>query len=158
MSDITCSFTGHRQIFHIHSEVLPAALDDIIMKLHSSGYNWFQSGGALGFDLLAAESVLRIRNSSSDVHLRMILPCRDQTKHWNCAERKRYNSIIGLADDVIFLQESYTQYCMHERNRMLVDTASVIVSYLMHEHGGTAYTVRYAKSKCKKIINIADLL
>ncbi len=158
MSGTTCSFTGHRQIFHIHSEALPKALERVILQLYDSGYRWFQSGGALGFDLFAAESVLRLRERLPELHLRMILPCRDQAKRWGAADRTRYENIVNLADEVVCLQESYTQFCMHERNRELVDTASVIVAYLMREHGGTAYTVKYADSKCKKIINLADLL
>ena len=158
MIDKTCSFTGHRQIFHIHAESLPSILEQIILKVFNSGYIWFQSGGALGFDLLAADTVISLRRSIPDIKLRMILPCRNQAERWRASDRAHYNNVISLADDVIFMQESYTPYCMHERNRALADTSSLLISYLTNNHGGTAYTVRYAESKSKKIINIADLL
>lgn len=157
MQDKTCSFTGHRQILHIHSATLPDLIERTVLKLSEAGYTWFQSGGALGFDTLSASTVIRLREQCG-IKLRMIIPCRNQAERWCRADRAHYNELLGLADDVIILNDSYTPFCMHERNRMLVDSASVLVSYLSRERGGTAYTARYAASKNKKIINLADLL
>ncbi len=157
MQDKTCSFTGHRQILHIHSDSLPQILSRTISKLAESGYVWFQSGGALGLDTLAADAVIALRKQY-DIKLRMVIPCRNQAERWTQAGRAHYNDILKLADDVVILNEKYTPFCMHERNRMLVDTSSVLVTYLTREKGGTAYTVKYAASKNKKIINLADLL
>lgn len=60
------------------------------------------------------------------------------------------------ADKVVYVSQIYTKGCMHKRNRYLVDNSSVCVCYLTENKGGTAYTVNYASSKDKMIINVAD--
>ena len=52
----------------------------------------------------------------------------------------------------------YTDFCMGKRNQMLVNASSVCLAYLKTKAGGTAYTVRFAKSRGVKVINLADEL
>ncbi len=153
-----CSFSGHRLIYRIHEETLPTTLEHTIKALINSGVRTFQSGGAFGFDLLAAEHILELRASGCDVILRMLLPCHDQCKGWAKSWKLRFERVLSLADEVIYVSEKYDQFCMHKRNRELVDTADILLCYKMSERGGTAYTVNYAKSVGKNIVNLADLL
>ncbi len=155
MQKITCSFTGHRIISA--PEKLSAALSEIIKKLSGFGYIWFQSGGALGFDLLAASCVLSLRENGLPIKLRMVLPCRDQADRWTNAQKEHYEKILSSADEVVFLSEGFTNDCMHERNRRLAETASVIVAYMKTPASGTGYTVKFAEGLGVKIINLADL-
>ena len=48
-----------------------------------------------------------------------------------------------------------TQGCMYKRNRHLVDHSGICVCYLTKDSGGTAYTVRYARTHGLEIINLA---
>lgn len=158
MSNSVCSFSGHRQIYRIHSEALPQRLSELIDTLIEAGVVRFCSGGATGFDLLAAELVLKKRNEGKKVSLSMILPCRDQSLFWPAELRAQYNHILSGANEVEYITDKYNQFCMHQRNRRLVDEADILLCYLMREAGGTAYTRNYAAEKKKKVINIADLL
>ena len=55
---------------------------------------------------------------------------------------------------VVWTSEEYTRDCMFKRNRHLVDNSSLCICYLTKDTGGTAYTVRYARSKGKIIVNV----
>ena len=110
MDDKICSFSGHRQILKIHAESLPLLLSDTIDTLITSGVRTFRSGGALGFDLLAAASVLAKRKNNPDIRLHMILPCRDQSSRWPAKFRRAYDNILAAADEVTDLAEQYDTF------------------------------------------------
>ena len=158
MDNSICSFSGHRQIAKLHVETLPVLLSDTIDGLIDSGIRTFRSGGALGFDLLAAGMVLAKRAKNPDIKLQMILPCRDQSARWPAKFIRAYDNIVSSADDVIYLSEKYDSLCMQRRNRALVDGADILLCYLTRSFGGTMSTVSYAYDKDLKIINLATLL
>ncbi len=120
------------------------------------GYRYFGCGGALGFDTLAAQTVLRLREIYPEIRLILVLPCRDQTRGWKQADVAEYDRIMKAADKVTYTSEQYYSGCMHKRNRHLVDNSSLCICYLTEQSGGTAYTVNYARSQGLKIINIAE--
>ena len=59
-----CCFTGHREIPPEDREPLRAALLSEIQRLYAEkGVTEFYTGGARGFDTMAAEAVLKIREA-----------------------------------------------------------------------------------------------
>ncbi len=120
------------------------------------GYRYFGCGGALGFDTLAAQTVLQLRETYPEIRLILVLPCRNQTRGWRQDDVAEYGRIIKAADKVTYTSEQYYSGCMHKRNRHLVDNSSLCICYLTEQSGGTAYTVNYARSQGLKIINIAE--
>ena len=58
-----------------------------------------------------------------------------------------YSRIKAAADEVVILHESYLPGCMQERNRALVDSSSACIAFCRRATGGTAYTLRYARSR-----------
>ena len=151
-------FTGHRDIPRESAYAIPSCLKTLLRNLIASGARTFLAGGAMGFDTVAALCVLELKEEYPDSRLELILPCRDQTKMWNEQNRATYNFILARADRVEFLHDRYTQSCMHDRNRRLVELCDVCVAYCIHSGGGTAYTVAHALSKGKELINIAELV
>ena len=151
----TACFTGHRRIPKEHLEALPSLLDRVLPCLIEAGVNTFLCGGALGFDTIAAEAVLRQRASGAPVRLVLVLPCRNQTRGWSAQAVALYERILANADEVIYTAEQYFSGCMHVRNRYLVEHAAVCVAYLTDTKGGTFYTVSLAKDKEREILNLA---
>ena len=143
----TVCFTGHRHIPENELPIIKERLRETVIELIERGYRFFGAGGALGFDTLAALTVLELRAAYPQIRLILVLPCKDQTLKWSCEDVLVYNGILRQADKVVYLHERYTDGCMHERNRYLVDNSSVCVCYLRRESSGTAYTVTYA-GKC----------
>ena len=63
-SGIRCAcFTGHRQIPHAQGRPVVQALRQEIIHAAGTGITRFYAGGALGFDTLAALTVLEMRKT-----------------------------------------------------------------------------------------------
>ena len=60
----TCFFTGHRKIPRDISDTIELQLNDTISTKYKEGIRNFISGGALGFDTIAANFVLRLQKNS----------------------------------------------------------------------------------------------
>ena len=151
----TCCFTGHRFLPENEKEKISLALESTVLSLIHSGYRYFGAGGALGFDTLAAQTVLRLRQSYPDIRLILVLPCVSQADKWPPADIAVYQKIMGQANKIVYTSHEYTAGCMFKRNRHLVDHSSVCICYLEKSNGGTAYTVDYARKCGLKIINLA---
>ena len=154
----SCCFTGHRIIPAAHRKELAHILDRRLAALFGIGFTEFRTGGALGFDTLAAERVLALCEKHPECHLHLILPCRDQDKGWSVRERENYAHIMERASSVRYMSEHYTPDCMHARNRALVDGSDLCLSYLTANRGGTPYTCAYALKHGVRLINLADEL
>ena len=113
----TACFTGHRQIPAEEEEKIRARLDEVIADLIGQGIECYAAGGALGFDTMAAQAVLRAKVAHPQIRLILILPFPDQSKRWSERNRKVYKEIIAQADEVEYAAEHYTRFCMFARNR-----------------------------------------
>ena len=156
MKEKTCCFTGHRELPEEQLPQLKQALFKVIVRLASQGVTRFACGGALGFDTLAAQMVLMVKEAFPQIELLLILPCKTQEKYWSKDEQKIYREILARADRVVFVSETYIQGCMQKRNRLLVKGSSVCVCYCTKKQGGTFYTVRYARQNGLNLINLAE--
>ncbi len=154
----TVCFTGHRSIPEQRALLIPRALNTVISGLIAMGAHSFRLGGAIGFDTIAALSVLEAKELYPHITLDLILPCRNQTEKWNEDSIKAYNYILSRADSVEYICDTYRNGCMHERNRRLVDGSDIAVAYLERTHGGSAFTYKYAESRGLEIINIYDII
>ena len=151
----TCCFTGHQQIPQGEREEIANRLERVIAALYQKGVQYYGAGGALGFDALAARTVIRLRENSPGMKLILVLPCLTQTRGWRPEDIAEYERIKAQADKVVYTAQQYTPGCMHRRNRHLVDNSGVCVCYLTRDSGGTAYTVRYAEKRGLAIVNVA---
>lgn len=156
MKEKTCCFTGHREIPAEKFMYIKGRLDEELEKLINGGITSFCAGGAKGFDTIAAMSVLAARERHPEVRLVLILPCPEQADRWSEIDKLNYEEIKRRADEVRIVSEHYTRFCMQQRNRALVDSASVCICYCEKNTGGTAYTVNYAKKSGIEIINVID--
>ena len=150
----TCCFTGHR-IIKITPELVQR-LRDVILNMIEGGVTDFYNGGAVGFDMLCAETVIALKAEYSNIKLHMLLPCpsREQVKGWSKAQIARYNEILQTADSVTVISEHYTDDCMRRRNERLVELADCCICYCTNPRSGTGQTVRFAERKSIEIINL----
>lgn len=61
----TACFTGHRKLSLIQIPFIKRKLKKTLEELIEKGYLYFGAGGALGFDTVAAQSVLELRKKYS---------------------------------------------------------------------------------------------
>ena len=152
----TACFTGHRDIPISEIPIIKNRLKSVIASLVEKGVIYFGNGAAYGFDLIAAETVLEMKQKYPQIFLILVLPCRNQTEKWQDErEIKRYYDILDKADKMVCLSERHYKDCELARNRHLVDNSGYCICYLTQNSGGTSYTIDYAKRNSLKIYNIA---
>lgn len=163
MAEIACAITGHRpkSFPWKYNETAP---DCVLLKetlaaqirlLADSGVTDWLSGMALGVDLWCAQIVLSLKEKNPALRLHCILPREGQEVKWPKAEQEQYHSILKRADEVVYVSRDYHPDCMLERNRYMVDRASILLAvYNGTYRSGTAMTVRYAKEQGTKIMII----
>ncbi|MBP3855098.1 MAG: DUF1273 family protein [Ruminiclostridium sp.] len=150
-----CCFTGHR-IIKITPELVQR-LRDTIINLIKQGVTDFYDGGAIGFDTIAAETVIGLKDEYPDIKLHMLLPCPsdEQIKGWNKSQIARYERILNAADRVTMVSKHYTRDCMKQRNERLVELANCCICYCNNSRSGTGQTVRMALDKGIDVINLS---
>lgn len=154
----TCFFTGHRRLPDGRKEDIKTCVAENIERLITE-YNVrdFISGGALGFDTIAAEIVVEMKKKYPHIRLLMYLPCYGQSNKWDKNSKYRYRMILSHADEVIYVTQSeYSDGCMQLRNMRMVKDAFFCIAFCLVKSSGTGATLRHAGSVSAHIINIAD--
>lgn len=153
-TEVAC-FSGHRKLPEDCSE-LCASLERAMITLIDRGVVFFGNGGAVGFDALAATTVLKLKEDYPHIRLVMVLPCppEEQSLKWNEEQKRRYFETLRQADKVRVLSPRYTNSCMFDRNRHMVDNSAYLICYLREQHGGTFYTVNYAEQRGLNILRL----
>jgi len=161
-----CAFTGHRpaKLPWRYDETaaecvrLKEVLTTQIMELARAGTTDFLSGMALGVDMYCAEIVLALREENPTLRLHCILPCREQEVKWNLSSQKRYHAILARANSTFFVRQDYSDTCMLERDRYLVEHACILLAvYNGTRRSGTGATVHYARRLGREIFSIDPL-
>ena len=155
MKEQTCFFTGHREVPPAEEariyENICLLCESLVEKMN---IRTFICGGARGFDTLAARAVLALQKKNEHIRLQLILPCKDQAARWNRSDQKIYREILAAADLVEYVSEHYTSYCMHARNRRMVDESCCGIIFMRQMTGGTAYTVKYAIAQDVELFSV----
>lgn len=159
------SFTGHRpdKIMDFEGSrgevevAIRKRVAEEIIRLAEEGATTFLSGMAPGFDLWAADEVLRLRGEGRiDRTVRVVLaiPYPAFERSFGAEYRPLYNSILESADEVFYTSCGYHHGCYARRNDFLADNADVLLAYYEGTEGGTRYTIRKAEKSGKRVINI----
>ena len=155
-------FTGHRTIAE-DKETLSARLYALLERfVTEQKITDFYTGGAVGWDALAALTVLKLRESYPEVKLHLVLPCpfEEQSAKWNEAQKEEHKHIASLADTKEFTSEHLVKNAMKIRNARLVELASdYCICYWNPKHyrSGTGQTVRMAQKKGIEVINLFEM-
>jgi uncharacterized phage-like protein YoqJ len=126
--------------------------------LIDQGVTNFISGGALGFDQMAASLIIAKKEMGREIRLIFALLCQNQNETWNDEQKKLYSNLLTEADEIIYISEAYTDGCMKKRNRYMVDHSGYCICALLPPRGETDQMVRYARQKGLRVINVADPL
>lgn len=165
---VSCCFTGHRPS-HLpwgSEDASPGCQDFYLRLTHATqemierGCRVFYVGMAQGIDLMAAQIVVGLRESRPEWGLTLIAVCphAQQAARWSARDKQMHQLLLREADEVVVLEQSYTPYCFHKRNRYMVDRcAYVIAGFDGVSPGGTASTVAYAKGRGREIVTVPPM-
>lgn len=158
----SCCFSGYRvekmpfpESDCMAVDALAARLDQAVAAAAADGLTRFFTGMSTGFDLWAAEAVLRAREQLG-LTLLAVVPFDAQAAHFSPAWKRTFNAVLLQADKVFSLSRAYHAGCYAARNRFMVDASCRLICYFSGKPGGTAQTVRYAREGGLDIVNLAE--
>lgn len=163
----SCCFTGYRPQKFPFSLVkgtekyikLENALTDNILMLINEGVSEFITGGAEGFDTIAAETVIYIRDElKMGIMLTVAIPFRGQDSRFSDEWKKRYKAVLEKADKKVLISNEYYTGVYKKRNEFMVDRSDFCIAFYDGKTGGTRNTVLYANKTGKTLINICDII
>lgn len=154
----TIAFTGHRSNrITADTNQLKEYLYRIITDFYFRGFRMFLTGMSEGFDLIAAEAVLKLKTVHTDIRLVTVIPFTRQASRFSTEDQRRYGEIFKQCDDSVLISEHYHEGCFHRRNDYLTDNAShIIACFDGQPKGGTYYTVQRAINKQIPVRNLFD--
>ncbi|MFI3286160.1 MAG: SLOG family protein [Rikenellaceae bacterium] len=162
---LTVAFSGNRNMIspqvHVGDDIehiVRTHLIDLLNDCYDAGKRIFLSGGAVGFDMIAADEVLCLKERCSDVKLVLVIPFEGQESKFSEVEKARYLSLMERADHIVKISNVYNIGAYHMRNDFLVCNSSLLIAYNANREGGAASTVRRATKVGLHVINIFDLL
>ena len=156
----TCCLTGHRVIPPGEEKKIITRTRYILLKLiREKNVRYFGVGGAVGFDMLAAEYLLYLK-AHREQQLKIIsvlpYPAWRETEDWTDELRRREDRILLACDKVVYVRPEYEKNVFLLRDRKLVDGSAYCVSYCNRPRSGTAYTVKYALDHGVKVFNASS--
>ena len=141
---MTVTFCGHAQISQ--SEKIEKWLYDVTQKLIEQGATTFYLGGYGAFDSLAASILREQKKQYPQIELVLVLAYLNTERNTS-----GYDSTVYPP-----LETVPSRFAISHRNRWMVESADVVVAYVLHDWGGAATTLRCAKQKKKQIISYRD--
>lgn len=155
--ELTACFTGHRKIAPQDLATVKQRLQEQIENLIEKGVKTFLCGGAIGFDMLAGQTILGLKEKYPAIKLVLVLPCRNQDEEWGDADKTSYRKLLSAAAASFYVAEEYSKSCMKNRNQRLVDDGDYCIAYMTNSgRSGTAQTVRMAQKKPIPVFNLAN--
>lgn len=133
---------------------LAGAVYNEVFNLALYGVDTFYTGCARGFDLLAAEAVIRFNSMYPDdaVILACAVPYPGHDSKWPEHDKKRFENILGHALIVNIVSGSDAADCFQKRNAFMVNTSGfVIADWNGERSGGTYNTMVYANGQDREL-------
>ena len=153
----TVAFTGHRTIDGITEAEMSRRLDKAVIESYRQGYRRFITGMAVGFDMLAAEAVVRLRAVHPDIHLEAAIPFPGQPERFGFGDRQRYVHLLSVADSRTTISGYYHSGCFHRRNDYMINNASKLIACFNGKpSGGTYYTYTEALHRGLSVVNLLE--
>ena len=138
------TFCGHAQISQ--SEKIEQWLYDVTQRLIEQGATTFYLGGYGEFDRLAASVLRAQKKQNPQIELVLVLAYLNTGR-----DTSGYDSTVYPP-----LETVPHRFAISHRNRWMVESADVVVAYVLHDWGGAATTLRCAKQRKKNIILYRD--
>ena len=150
------ALTGHRFIPYDKVPSLRQALRTVILEHYNRGIRIFYCGMAMGFDLLAAETALSMKEVYSDITLVAAVPYCGQCEKFTPYNKERYRNALTKADEVVILNESYVDGCFLQRNDYMLSCSACLIAYFDGVPKGGTYFKR-ARQRGMSIVNLNQL-
>jgi uncharacterized phage-like protein YoqJ len=152
---VIIGITGHRAGKILGGYDFPNKTTDLIVKKLRRLYNKYSesilepnltiiTGMATGVDQLAAQLAIDMK-----IPFIAAVPFLGQEAVWPAQAKQHYKYLLSQAKEIKIISEGgYSEPKMFKRNEWIVDNCDRLIAvwHKTNPHGGTFYTIKYAKS------------
>jgi uncharacterized phage-like protein YoqJ len=112
-------------------------------------------GGYGGFDSFAYTCCKKYQSTHRNITIWFITPYITESY-----QKNRLEHYSRMYDGIIYpeIENKPLKFAITYRNRWMVEKSDYVIAYVDHAFGGAYKTYRYAKTKGKRIINLASLI
>ena len=138
------TFCGHATL--PHPEEVRCWLEEVLSALIQKGADQFYLGGCGAFDRMAAAAVRSQKTVHPQIRSVLVLPyltARYDASNCDCTLYPPLENVPHRA-------------AIPRRNRFMVDQSDVVVACVIHDWGGAATTLAYARRKGKPVVLYPD--
>lgn len=104
-------------------------LTRVIKELYDSGYSTFISDLNEGFEMMAAESVVKLKNEYPDIKLIAVIQYPGYENQFSSPDKYRYKRIIEDADKSIIISKVKTKDTQQQSSKFILSNSSLIMCY-----------------------------
>ncbi len=138
------TFCGHHDVQQ--SDMLYQKLKSTLRELIAEGADTFLLGGYGAFDVMAASVLHELKSEYPHIRSTLVIAYLNRS----------YSS--ELYDDTLYppLENTPRRFAILRRNEWMIAHADTVISYVIHDWGGAASTLRFAKRKHKRIVSLEE--
>lgn len=148
-------FAGH-SLVPSTEKVREAVKEQILKNITESRQVTFYLGGYGDFDEICAGVCRSLKREHSGMELVYVTPYITSSEQ----EKIKYMQKLGLYDASIYppIENTPLRFAISKRNAWMMSNVDLVIAYVKFGYGGAYKSLQVAKSKKKKIINIADFI
>ena len=147
---VICTFVGHREpVVSRLYERLSGVLEEL-----AGGEDrlTFYVGGHSGFDSMGAEAVRQLKATHAAMDIRLILVLPYMTSRLNSEQ-----CYASAFDEIFVLDRAsmvHPKRAILVRNQWIVEQSDVIIACVQRDYGGAYQTLKYARQRGKRIVDM----
>lgn len=155
-TDITCCFAGHRDIPAGEETKIMTRVYHRIQPLIQQGVIYYGVDGALGFDRMMTEYLIKLRKENKRLKIIEVLPYDGYRKKWPDEEQAKAALLDKQMDKIVYYGKEPSRGSFLARDRHLVDGSKYLICYCTRPNSGTALTVKYALENGRTVYNASS--
>ena len=136
------TFCGHSKGYN--TTAISVALTAVVAELIDKGADKFYIGGYGDFDYLAACAVRDAKSIHAEIRSILVIPYMN----------REFDTLLYDGSVYPPLESVPLKFAISKRNKWMIDQADIVVSGVIHDWGGAATMLKYARLKKKCIISV----
>ncbi len=141
----TCCLIGQEDLPPWEEQKVRTRMRHRLMPLIWDGMEFFGVGGGRGYEMLAAEYLLKVRDEfKRQIRIISVLPYPEYRAGWPEADFRRQEEILRRSDKIVYACPERTGDAWRIRDRKLVEESSCCICYCRRPDGRVADTLRAA--------------
>ena len=149
------SFAGH-SIINSSKMLKEAVKEQIRNNISDTEKVIFYLGGYGDFDEICAYACKELRQEYTNMETVYVTPYLSLSAQEKIKEMQK----CGLYDITIYppIENVPKKFAILRRNKWMIENSDLVITYVKHTYGGAYKSLKIAKQKKKKTINIYDLI